>query len=544
MTPRAVLDNPMNHCLSYLDSVLDREKRGAFLALQTVDWKDKPSPFKIYRHTRRIPLPECAAEHLGDMFTIMRRSRTNTEPEAPLTLHRMADLLFLANGVTRRKVDITWNRTHLAQASLEQQFSRPAASGGGLYPLEYYLVTGAGQAVPPGIYHYDNAHHGLDVLLEGNVIASVRESLLSWADATRFDTFLLLSVNFWKNCFKYGAFGYHVVTQDVGAGVATVEQAATALGLASETAFWFSDQTINHILGLNGEDESVMAIVGLRGAYAGAGLATPGVGRSISNDSTHRDSWQRSSHVEIPTLLRSVHAATVIDCESRPVPSRVPNRLDEVAAADDERFSLGPSASITTDLYSALLNRSSSWGAMRASPRMTRGQLAFLLRYIEAGRSHISDLGPNVSGLTRTMLFVNHVDGLQPAAYAHESPADTLRLVGQSPLSADLQEHYFLSNYNLEQAAVVLVVVADIPNVFAALGSRGLRVLNAEVGMVAQHAYTAAAALHLGGGALLGFDNLAVNSLLGLSGTGATSMLLFLAGPQVPAATAFDFRLF
>ena len=71
------------------------------------------------------------------------------------------------------------------------------------------------------------------------------------------DQFLLASVRFWKNSYKYNSFCYHVVTQDLGALLGTWELVARGLGRPLHRALWFADEPLNDLLGLETLDESV-----------------------------------------------------------------------------------------------------------------------------------------------------------------------------------------------------------------------------------------------------------------------------------------------
>jgi hypothetical protein len=53
----------------------------------------------------------------------------------------------------------------------------------------------------------------------------------------------------------------------------------------------------------------------------------------------------------------------------------------------------------------------------------------------------------------------------------------------------------------------------------------------------------ATTAVSVGCGAVLGFDNIALNGLLGLDGTDQTSLLLLLVGPQRKQHGRFAYQL-
>jgi SagB-type dehydrogenase family enzyme len=182
---------------------------------------------------------------------------------------------------------------------------------------------------------------------------------------------------------------------------------------------------------------------------------------------------------------------------------------------------------------------------MTSEPKMEFPQLAAVLRYAAAAQRYDGDAKQDAprTNFTRLMFFANHVQGLPAGVYSYDTAGDCLRTVREGEHALELQRRYFLENYNLEQAAVVFAVVGRIERMLQVFGNRGARILNAEVGLVAQHIYMAATAVGVGCGAVLGFDNIALNGLLGLDGTDQTSLLLLLVGPQRKQHGRFEYQL-
>ncbi len=169
-----------------------------------VDWNDQPSRFKIYRDAERIPLSDRIPAKLGSLQDVSAKNEQGSDVPSFETL---SNILLFSNGILRRKLDVNWNLSPTGMAShMNALYSRPAASGGGLYPSELYLVTGTGRRLLPGIFHYDNAHHALERLYSGDATEHVREACSAHRLAVPATDFILISVNFWKNYFKYADF--------------------------------------------------------------------------------------------------------------------------------------------------------------------------------------------------------------------------------------------------------------------------------------------------------------------------------------------------
>lgn len=152
-----------------------------------------------------------------------------------------------------------WNqdvakRTHFEHAV----WGRGTASGGGMYPVELYLVSGASGPLLPGVYHYHTGQHVLERLLLGDVGSTVRAAL---GAAGTGDSFLLAAIRFWKNSFEYNSFCYHVVTQDLGALLGSWELLAGALGVPLRRLLCFDPAPLDRLLGFDSDQEGVFAVV-------------------------------------------------------------------------------------------------------------------------------------------------------------------------------------------------------------------------------------------------------------------------------------------
>lgn len=522
----------------------------------TVNWADQPSRFKVYFDVARLPLPDHPPTALGTLAdTVARAQKQDPPPPSDVSIEQLSTLLRFSNGVLQRKLDINWNLDHTGRAAHHNAvYARPSASGGGMYPFEIYVVTGRGQSLMPGAYHYDNAHHALEQLVVGDVSQRIRAAVYDHPAAGNAAYFVLITLNFWKNYFKYHNFCYHVVTQDLGAELGTLRTISLALNLEPTFLLWFKDEMLNRVLGIETASESVFAVVAVgQGREADLtaenGPRTPAASeRPAWYDTalTRKSSFQRSKSVfELP-LIESVHRSALLTEEPRPAAAAMA-AAQCAELSDGARLPL-PAATpelLEKDLLAVFMKRSSSWGRMTSHPQMEYRQVATMLRYATAAQGYLSDIKSDSMQprFTRLMLFANHLDDVPAGIYAHDADHDCLRTVRDGDASFELQRRYFLENYNLEQAACVVAIVGRVEGMLKVYGNRGLRILNAEVGLVAQSLYMATAAMSVGCGAILGFDNVALNRLLGLEGSDQTSLLLLLIGPQRAEQGRFDYRL-
>lgn len=163
---------------------------------------------------------------------------------------------------------------------------------------------------------------------------------------------------------------------------------------------------------------------------------------------------------------------------------------------------------------------------------MAAEHLAALLKATAASTVPAEIDGPADPPLARIYAFVNAVAAVPAGGYAYDPQEHSLVAITSGPPGAFLQRNYTLANYNLEQAAVVLVATVRTHAVLDATGDRGYNLANATVGAMAQTFYTVAAALGLGAGVALGFDGVSYVKELGLTGSDEFPLLIMLAGEE------------
>lgn len=517
------------------------------------NWSDRPSAFTTYEDVERFALPleqPAAPVSMAELLERIAAPRPRSKQEN-LTLDELAVMLYFAHGTLSRRLRIRpdLNVSTVAKYAKAGAYARGTASGGGLYPTEIYWACGSGGAAMPGLYHYDNVHHALERLYAGDVTQSIRSAVFGYSPAFNTNQFLLITVNFWKNAFKYNSFSYHVVTQDIGALLCSLWLLADSFNIDWEPIFWYQDDALNQLLGLNHDDESVFAVIPLPASQPCDSAIQPEEAHSSckASDSpqVQKRSFQRSRNVLTFDFNKRVHRSTLITDEPRPEeqPALLTN-IDE-QPYPGQRVALPPPATgeLRGDLLATFQRRRSSFGSF-ALPALSSEELATILSCASIFRHHRSDVKPGgCPAFTRLMVFVNHVAGIEPGAYAYDAPTHSLQAIRQEDMTIFLQQSYFLQNYSLADIGAVIAIVGDLENMLAAYGNRGYRLLNAETGLVAQGIYLVATALSVACGAALGFDNIAINTALGLDGSGQKTLLFVFVGHERPMGGDIDYRL-
>jgi SagB-type dehydrogenase family enzyme len=216
-------------------------------------------PYKDYGMS--IPsyplIPEGEFKNPGaNLFDIIANRRTIRQySDKKLTLEDISKLIYYSYGIS--------GNVQLAQGTIQDL--RVISSGGGLYPLEVYLMVVNVAELPKGIYHYNVRDHSLELIKKGfeiNDILPYLPGLISYQTRT-VSLFVALSAIFRRTTYKYGARGYRYICFEAGTFMGHLQLAAEALNMGSVQVAGYYDDVINDMLGLDGVDEAALNICAL-----------------------------------------------------------------------------------------------------------------------------------------------------------------------------------------------------------------------------------------------------------------------------------------
>ena len=356
-----------------------------------LDWDIKPFPFKVYPDLPALPLPREFDPVAADALAAL-----GVEPppaHAPLTLPRLAALLYFAAGVTKKK-------TYPGGGEV---LFRAAASTGALFQTEVYVVAGEVEGLAPGLYHFCPGDFALRRLRDGDVRGALAAAAADDSLASRAAT-IALSAIYWRNTWKYQARGYRHLFWDSGTMLANLLAVGDALGAEPRLVTGFVDDEVNHLLGLDADREAALELVPIGPVGAPAPPAT--VERI-----EHRVMPLSSTDVDYP-LLREIHRASGL-------PAAAAVRAWRAATPPAPRASRGPIDALpepATRAGRSLGDTIQHRGSTRefSHESISARELSTALRW--AVRPTPADVP---SGLVDLYLVVNAVEGVAPGAYRY-----------------------------------------------------------------------------------------------------------------------------
>ena len=262
-------------------------------ALRDAHWW--PLSALAHRHARWSGVDSAASMRANDLVTAsgLRRqlgappvaveARSGTYEPLPAVERTAFDQLLerrttcrnfdAQRGITRLALSQLLQRTVRAQAVVQEAddtafLKKNVPSGGSLHATETYLLVQRVDGLVPGLYHYHPVDHALVALPrhDDTPLQTLANTLLSgqdwFADAA---VHLVLVPRYARMFWKYRnhAKAYRALLLDVGHISQAVYMAATEQGMAAFVTAAINEVDTDHAFGLDGIQQSALAIVGV-----------------------------------------------------------------------------------------------------------------------------------------------------------------------------------------------------------------------------------------------------------------------------------------
>lgn len=206
----------------------------------------------------------CAREHLArppasDLDGLMARRATCRNFDTALALARddVGALLHRAFGVQGRE--------ELAPGAVALKKNHP--SGGGLHPLEAYLILQRVDGLQPGLYHYNAEAHAIDLLRglpAADAGALARTAVAGQTYFSDAAVLLVVAARFGRSFWKYRNHPkiYRAILLEAGHASQNLYLAATEIGLGAFVTAAINEVDIEQAFDLDPIEEGVLAVCG------------------------------------------------------------------------------------------------------------------------------------------------------------------------------------------------------------------------------------------------------------------------------------------
>jgi SagB-type dehydrogenase family enzyme len=169
----------------------------------------------------------------------IRQSKSSGNPKIPLTLQEVGTLF----GLSLRKRPNAMNRNY--------------PSGGGLYPIETYLISSALEDDTPAVYHYDPTMHALERLWDLPQ-TFVMKDIAKRPESLSISSMIVFTSVWKRSGAKYGDLAYLHSLLEAGHMSENILLVGGALGLQSRPYAGFSDTLVSQLLDLNEDMEQAV----------------------------------------------------------------------------------------------------------------------------------------------------------------------------------------------------------------------------------------------------------------------------------------------
>ena len=256
-----------------------------------LDWANQPGVYKNYPGVGRVDLPEL--DSLPDIsFADLLDPLHGEHGARRISLKDIAWILFLGYGITARRKSVA-----------EDFYYRSVPSAGALYPCELYMAAQSVEGLADGLYHYAIHRRELNRLRDG--IHTTPPAVSAFQPGISFSVTFYITAIFYRSIWKYRdrAYRYHLL--DTGHLVESLLLAVRSLGLPGEGTYDFDDAGVNHLLGVDGEREACLAVVGIPGGVVESKVMSQPV-----EELSYTDASRVSLREDVPEAIRRIHEAS------------------------------------------------------------------------------------------------------------------------------------------------------------------------------------------------------------------------------------------
>lgn len=220
------------------------QNKGSNMSMQMQ--KDKIIKLPEPRHDGTISVEEALAG---------RRSIREYSDD-PLTLSEISQLLWAAQGITRKEDDLPY----MWHGDQWMGGLRTAPSAGALYPLEIYIAVGEVNGLSRGLYKYHPGEHGIIKILDDDKRADIADAALDQECIRTGAVDIIITGVYRRTAFKYGNRAERYVQIESGAVCQNIYLQAYTLGLGTVIVGAFHDDVLKSTLHIH-EDEYPLGIM-------------------------------------------------------------------------------------------------------------------------------------------------------------------------------------------------------------------------------------------------------------------------------------------
>ncbi len=456
--------------------------------LSYINLRNKPPIYKSYDELQVFPLPTDFS--MSKTSTLDAVAGVGPGDVAAFDIGLLARCLFYSVGLVRKGV--------FPKAG-EVRF-RAAASAGGLYPIETYLVCKDIPGLEAGVYHFSPRDFALRQLRKGDYRSELYGATGEDSSVSGSPVTLIFTSIFWRSAWKYRARSYRYCFWDNGTILANLLATVSTEGLQARVIAGFVDDQVNSLLGVDGEMEASLCMVTLGGEHDSRSGSSQLTVAPLSSESE----LPPDDMIDYPEI-RHMHTASMLGTAEKVVSWRgvMPSESPQIRTPSYSLESAGGSSREVSKLGDVILGRGST---RRFAPvSISRMQFDSIVDYSTRGVP-ADFLGPGGTSLLDIYMIVNSVDGLSAGSYFFSQERRSMEQLQDRDLRMEAGHLCFEQALGADASAVVFFM-ADLERIFRRFGNRGYRAAQLEAGTIGGKMYLCAHSLGLGASGLTFYDD-------------------------------------
>ena len=456
-----------------------------------LDWANQPSPFKVYLGIEPIPLPRDLLQSAMPTLEAIALPGVAPFSQVQLSLDQLTSILYYSAGVTRKK---TYPGGEV--------YFRAAACAGARYPVETYLVCGDLDGLEAGVYHFSPGELALRCLRKGDWRSAMIRATGNEPRVAASPVTLIYSALSWRSTWKYRDRAYRYHFWDNGMIVANALAMAVAHGVPAELVMGFAEAEMNHLIGIDGQQELALSLLTLGHTPEPRSLSTtveaiPDLHPEVLPLSPAQVDYPAIREMHVASSL--THASEIAEWRSAKIERQMPEALGNLIP-----LSNSSQQPLAGEPIEQVIQRRAS------TRRFARKAISFadLSLILDRATRHIpvDFIEPATFELNDIYLIVNRVDDLTPGAYFFRKQEGALELLKAGDFSGEAR--YLTLEQDLGgDASVTLFFMADLKSLLNKLGNRGYRAAQMEAGIIGGKIYLAAYATGRGATGLTFYDD-------------------------------------
>lgn len=458
----------------------------------SLDWANKPYPFKVYTGLNPIPLPE--EYNLPEKNTLEAISRVTSKSET-ITFSKklLASFLFFTGGISR-----------VFKHPEQSFYMRTASATGALYPIELYAITQEFSDLEDGIYHFSVGDFTLNQIRKGNYFEQLSSNCSDIEIKRKSPLTLIFSSYATRNSWKYRERSYRHWFWDGGVMIANTIAVASAFNLQAKIITAFNDRYLNNLCGLTEKQEAIIAIVSI---FQKDSIEINNKQNMINNNihKLYLDSLKIANKEYDFELIWDIHEKTSIqrfeDIQSWNNKVNSFDRYRKIKKTSD--FDELLSERDILSLEKTILQR----GSTNRFKHEQMSEESFLLILKSANSGFASDFFPNYkSTFINCYVSVHDVENIEPGSYYFDLDSNSLKQLKNGNFRT-ITSQLCLGQRLFGSTNAVIFLLADIESMVNHFGDRAYRVAQLEGGILSGKIYLSCYALKLGARGTTFFDD-------------------------------------